>query len=199
MNWQREEAFRQAAEKMRLKKEKEAREEREYYERITSGNPWLLFKLTAAFCTLMAVLTTIETFVDGPSKKLTEKDWKIDRDWEWTWHQILDVEGYMFSPLLSDWLGHVPNSLELTYTPIFHTGKKLSYDMPVTGDIIRRHEQMRDHSIFEWFPLYQLALLIPLFTFIFKRQSPWFNFARALSLFIILPGTVMVLVYLTMY
>ncbi|MFY7990759.1 MAG: hypothetical protein ACOVO3_08490 [Fluviicola sp.] len=35
----RQEAFHLAAEKMRLKKEKEAREDREYYERITSGNP----------------------------------------------------------------------------------------------------------------------------------------------------------------
>ena len=35
----RQEAFRLAAEKMRLKKEKEALEDREYYERITSGNP----------------------------------------------------------------------------------------------------------------------------------------------------------------
>lgn len=196
MSIDRQEAYRIAAERMRLKKEKEEREEREYYVRVTSGGPWLLFKIAVAFCTLMAIATTVETLVDGPSKKLTENDWKINREWEWTWHQILDVEGYMFSPYLKDWLGHVPNSLEITYTPIFRTGKKLSYDMPVGESMIRRHDEMRDHSIFEWFPLIQIAFLIPLFTFLFKRQSPWFNFSRALSLFIIFPGAVLVMVYL---
>ena len=70
----REEAFRIAAEKMREKREKEEREDREFYERITSGFPWFIFKSVVVFCTLLALVTTYDYFVDGPSKKLSEND-----------------------------------------------------------------------------------------------------------------------------
>ncbi len=194
-NLNRQEALQNAAERLRLKKEKEEREEKEYYEKITSGTQWLIFKIVVAFCTLMAVITTFDSFVDGPSKKLTEEDWKIDRNWEWTWHQILDVEGYMFSPLLKDWSDHVDNSLEITYSPIFRTGKKLSYDMQVTESSTRRHVEIRQRSIFSWFPAFQILLLIPLIPFIFKRQNPWFNFGRILSLVFVFPGALIVIFF----
>ncbi|ASS48456.1 MAG: hypothetical protein A3D31_08155 [Candidatus Fluviicola riflensis] len=192
-NINQQESMRIAAERMRLKKEREAREEKEFYERITSGTPWLLFKTVVVFCTLMALITTFEIFVDGPTKKLSENDWKIDRDWEWTWHTILDVEGYMFTPELRDWSGHMENTLEMTYSPVFRTGKKLSYDIEVNESTIRRHEEIRQSSIFTWFPAFQLFLLIPLITFIFKRQSAWFNFARIASFVFVLPGTLLVM------
>lgn len=196
-NINREEAFQIAAEKVRLKKEKEAREEQEFYERITSGTQWILFKSVVVFCTLMALVTTFEVFVDGPSKKLTEKDWKIDRNWEYTWHKVLDVKGYMFTPTIGDWSDRVDSSLKLTYSPIFRTGKKLVYDIKTGESSIRKHEEIRQRSIFTWFPLFQLVLLIPLATYIFKRQSPWFNFARIASFVLVLPGTLLV-IFLTL-
>lgn len=196
-NINREEAFQIAAEKVRLKKEKEAREEKEFYERITSGTQWILFKSVVVFCTLMALVTTFEVFVDGPSKKLTEKDWKIDRNWEYTWHKVLDVKGYMFTPTIGDWSDRVDSSLKLTYSPIFRTGKKLVYDIKTGESSIRKHEEIRQRSIFTWFPLFQLVLLIPLATYIFKRQSPWFNFARIASFVLVLPGTLLV-IFLTL-
>lgn len=192
-NINREEAFRQAAEKLREQKEKEAREDREFYERITSGKPWLLFKSVVVFCTLMAILTTVEVFFDGPSKKLTENDWKVNRDWEWTWHKILDVEDYMFSPELVVWNDRVENSLSITYSPIFRTGKKLNFVVHKEGMPIYRHREIRDRSIFIWFPWFQIFLLIPLITYFFKRQSPWFNFARIASLVFVFPGTLLVI------
>lgn len=194
-NIDRQEAFRIAAEKMRLQKEKEERENNEFYKRITSGNPWLIFKSIVIFCTLISVLTTIEVLVDGPSKKLTKADWKIDHDWEWTWHQVLDVEGYMFGPELGDWLDHIDGTLELTYSPIFRTGKKLSYNIEVNESNTRHHTEIRMRSIFTWFPVLQLFLLIPLLTFIFKKQKPWFNFARIASIFFIFPGAIMIIYF----
>lgn len=195
--YSREHILKVAAEKIRKNKEKEERENKELYERITSGTPWLIFKAVVVFCTLLVMVTTFEVFVDGPSKKLTEKDWKIDRNWEWTWHQIIDVEGYLFAPVLGDWLDHVDNSLMITYSPIFRTGKKLSYDIQVNESGKRRHEENRFRSSFTWFPVFQLFLLIPLFTFLFKRQRPWFNFTRLISLFFVFPGSLMV-IYFTM-
>lgn len=196
-NIDREESFRIAAEKVRRQKEKEEREDREFYERITSGRPWFIFKMVVVLCTLMALITTFEFFVDGPTKKLTEKEWKIDRNWEWTWHKVLDVEGYMFSPELKYWSDRVENSLEITYSPIFRTGKKLRFDIKVDESSIEKHEEIRQRSIFTWFPAFQLFLLIPLAAFIFKRQSPWFNFARIVSLVFVVPGMLLV-IYFTM-
>lgn len=194
-NTNQQEALRIAAEKMRLKKEKEAREETEFYERITSGPIWLIFKIVVVFCTLMLLVSTFEVFVDGPSKKLSEKSWKIDRDWEYTWHKVLDVEGYMFTPLLEDWNDHVENTIRITYSPIFRTGKKLSYDVKVNEFAVKRQEEIRQESIFTWFPLFQIFLLIPLLTYIFRRQSAWFNFARITSLVFVFPATLLVIFF----
>lgn len=189
--------MRNAAEMMRQKKEREAREEKEFYQRITSGWQWILFKSVVIFCTLMLVVSTIEVLVDGPTKKLSEKSWKLNRDWEYTWHKVLDVEGYMFTPTLDDWSDRVENGFNMTYSPIFRTGKKLSYDLKVSESVIRRHEEIRQRSIFTWFPAFQVFLLIPLITFLFKRQSPWFNFARITSLVFVFPGTLLV-IFLTL-
>jgi hypothetical protein len=189
------EKMRIAAEKIKLKKEKEAREDREFYEKITSGVQWLFFKIVVAFCSIIFVISVVETFVDGPTKKLPETAWKIDREWDYTWHKVLDVEGYMFTPTIADWSIRVENTLEMTYSPIFKTGKKLKYQMKVSENITRTQENMRQRSYFNWFPFFQIFLLIPLLTFIFKRQSAWFNFARVFSLVFVLSGTLIVIFY----
>jgi hypothetical protein len=193
-----QESMRNAAEKVRLKREQDAREEKEFYERITSGWQWILFKSVVVFCTLMLVISTIEVFVDGPTKKLSEKSWKIDRNWEYDWHKVLDVEGYMFTPTLGDWYDRVENTLAMTYSPIFRTGKKLSYTMKDDRLGIRKQVEIRQESIFTWFPLFQILLLIPLATYLFRRQSAWFNFARIASLVFVFPGTLMVIFFTMM-
>ncbi|MDF3028422.1 MAG: hypothetical protein K0S23_2729 [Fluviicola sp.] len=192
-----QESMRIAAEKMRLKKEKEAREDKEFYERITSGWQWIIFKLVVVFCAAMLVISIIEFFVDGPTKRISEKAWKVDRNWEYTWHKVLDVEGYQFTPSLDDWSDRVENTMKLTYSPVFRTGKMLSYDIQVGESGIRKHEEIRQRSTFTWFPAFQLFLLIPILTFLFRRQSAWFNFARVASLIIVFPGTLLIM-YFTM-
>jgi len=194
-NVNQEEIFRLAAERVRIKKEKEEREEREFYERITSGKQWFLFKIVVAFSTLMFLITTIEFFVDGPSKQLSNSSWKIDKDWDYTWHKVLDVEGFMFTPTIADWSSRVESSLKIVYSPIFRTGKKLSYNIKVNESGLKKHEDIRQMSVFNWFPAFQIILLIPLITFIFKRQSAWFNFARVASLALVLPGTLIVMFF----
>lgn len=191
-NHSREDALRIAAEKVRRKREEEKRAENEYYKKITSGTPWLLFTIVVAFCTLMMVLTTIEIFVDGETKKLDKSEWKIDRELYMMWHQSIKVGDYLFVPHLRDWSDHKEDSYEITYSPIFRTGKRLSYDLQINETTIRRHEEIRRRSIFTWFPWLQIVMLIPLATFIFKRQKPLFNFARVTSLIIVFPGILLV-------
>ncbi len=194
-NRNREESLRIAAEKVRQKKEKEQRENDEFYERITSGTPWFLFKAVVVFCTIMAIITTIEHLVDGPTKKLTESSWEVNRDWDYTGHVVLDVEGYMFTPTYLSWWDQLEKSLEITYSPIFRTGKRLNYDSIYDETEVKSYEEIRKRSIFNWFPLFQLFLLIPLITFIFKRQTPMFNFARIASFVFVFPGTLLVIFF----
>lgn len=184
-----------AAERMRLKRDKEQREENEFYQRITTGWQWKLFKIVVVCCSLMVVISTIEVLVDGPSKPLPEKACKIDREWEYTWHKVFDIEGAMFTPSIIDWSKCQEKTIHLTYSPIFRTPKRLSYTMKLSENTFAEKEELRQMSIFNWFPAFQLFLLIPLLTFIFKRQKPWFNFARVASMAIIFPGMLMVIFF----
>ena len=184
-----------AAERMRLKREKEQREENEFYQRITTGWQWLLFKIVVGLCTAMVVVSTTEVLVDGPTKKISEQACKIDRDWEYTWHKVLDIEGCMFSPYIVDWSNRKESSLKMTYSPIFRSPKKLSFSAQLNETTTKEVVEMRQMSMFNWFPAFQLFLLIPLLTFIFKRQKPWFNFARIASMVIIFPGMLMVIFF----
>lgn len=197
-NIDRQEAMRIAAERRRLQKEKEEREENEFYERITTGTPWMLFKAVVIFCTAMAIITTIEFLVDGPSEKITKADWEFNQEWDWQRHKIVDVKGYTFAPEYKDWSDEAIETFELVYSPIFRTGKKLRYELKVDDTSTRVHEQGRFRSVFDWFPFLQLFLLIPLFTFIFKRQSPWFNLARIASFVFVFPGILMVIFFAMM-
>lgn len=197
INNDRQEAFRIAKEKVLQKKEQEAREEKEFYERATSGPQWKFFKVIVVFCSLMALITTVDFIFDGPTKKLPENAWKIDGNWEYRWHAVLDVEGYMFTPHYENWSDHDENTLEMTYSPIFQVGKKLCYSIREEDSVLRYHEEYRQRSIFNWFPGGQIFMLIPLFTFLFRRQSAWFNFARITSMIIVFPGTLMLIYFAT--
>lgn len=191
--YSREEALLIAAEKVKRKAEKEQREEDEFYGRITSGTQWLLFKIVVGFCTLMVVLTTIDVLVDGETKDLDESEWAIDRELYMIAHQSITVDGALFVAPFKNWRGHVDNSFAMTYSPIFGTPKKMSYDQDLSGVGTMRQETIRRRSIFTWFPYFQIVMLIPLLTFFYKRQKPLFNFARVMSLIIVLPGILLVL------
>ncbi|MFK7787412.1 MAG: hypothetical protein AB8B56_19970 [Crocinitomicaceae bacterium] len=54
-----------------------------------------------------------DPFADGPSRKLSDDDWQINKNWEWTWHKVLDVENCMFAPEIGDWGNLVEGSIEL--------------------------------------------------------------------------------------
>jgi hypothetical protein len=192
----REEAFQLAAERVQLRKEKEKLEEQEFYKKITSGPWWLFFKIVVLTCTAMFVISLVEHFFDGPSQKIDQYGWKVDPDWIYEKHVVLDVQGYLFMPAYFDWYSHIENSVYLVRTPIFRTGKKLKYTGQVNdGKKLIYHTQYRSRSIFNWFPFVQIMFLIPLFTFIFKRQSPWFNFARVISFVFVFPSTLLIIFF----
>lgn len=186
-NLNREEYLRVKAEQIRLKKEKEALEERAIYERATTGLWWLSFKIVVVVSTFMAVATLVDHLFDGRIHKLDEQSWKIDQDWSYPGHSVVNIDGYLFTPDYYHWAPHVENTIQLTRTPIFRTGKKLTFDTKVNGNQIVQHTELRWRSIFDWFPFVQIMFFIPLVTFIFKQQSPWFNLGRIISYTVVIP------------
>ena len=193
--YSREEAMKIAAERLKRKIEQEKQEEEAYYKRVTSGLPWYLFLGVVGFCTLMMILTTVEIFVDGETKQLTEKEWKVDRSLYVFGHQSIVVDDDLFIVHFDDWFDYIEGTFEITYSPIFKTGKWLSYDQKQGDNMIFRQKIIRRRSIFTWFPYLQIAMLIPLFTLIFKSPKPWFNFARVGSIAVIFPGTLLVIIF----
>lgn len=195
--YDREEAVRIAAEKMRRKKEQEEKEEKEIYERITSGWRWMLFKGVVVFCTAMAIITTIDIFVDGPEEKLDKTEWRVDRSLYMMFHQSVKVDEYLFIPHFRDWTEVDSSSFSLTRSPILRTGKRLNYNLIEDGQV-RAHSETRVRSIFDWFPIVQILAIFPLFVFLFRRQKPWFNFARIACLIAVFPAVLMI-VYFTIF
>jgi len=191
----REEKLQRLKEKVRKQKEEEARKEREYYKKVTSGAPWLLFTIVTGYCALLFVLTTIDIFVDGSSEKLTENEWRIDRQLYAPGHQSIKVEDALFIAYFPEWNGHKDDSFEIIYSPIFNTGKKLSYIQEIEEGVEIERQVIRRRSIFTWFPYLQIMLLIPILTFFLKAQKPWFTFARYASLFLIAPGSLLVVLF----
>ncbi|PWL23509.1 MAG: hypothetical protein DCO96_15745 [Fluviicola sp. XM-24bin1] len=194
----REERMKAIAEKVRKQKEKEEREDREFYEKVTSGWRWKLFLTSVVVCTLMAILTTIDTLADGKTRKMAKNEWRDDTGWIWDMHKVVQVEGYMFAPHIRDWIDNDEESFSITYSPIFQTGKWLNYDIvdEETGKLRRSHSEFRWRSLLGWFPFFQLFALIPLFTFFYKRQNSFFNFLRMGSIGLIFPGTLIALYFL---
>lgn len=192
VKYTREELIKIAAEKVRIKEEEAQRAENEYYYKITHGTPWLVFKIVVGFCTLMMVLTTIDILVDGPSQELDQSEWRIDRELYIPGHQSIKVGDDLFVPEMKDWLGHIDDSFEITYSSIFRTGKWLNYNREVSENVVLRESTIRRRSIYTWFPYFQIIMLIPLATFLFKRQKPWFKFARIASMVLITPAIILV-------
>ena len=196
--YNRVEALKIAAEKVRRQAEEEKRKEDEYFDRITSGTPWFFFKAVVGFCTVVLLITMIEIVVDGNTQKLTSDEWKIDRELYMTGHQSIKVGDYLFVAPFKSWLGHMDDSFEITYSPFFKTAKKLSYNQEISENNIKRQEVIRRRSIFTWFPFFQILMLIPLLTYIFKRKNTLFNFSRIVSMFVVFPVTILILT-LTMF
>ncbi len=196
-------AMAKAAEKLRNQKIEEVKKEAEHYETITSNGGWTYFKIGMVFCLLFLIAITVDTFVVGDKVKIENQEWEIDHEWRSSTHAIVKVGGAQFMVWYQDWAGFIPNSFEVTRSPILRDEQILWFmqDPYTYGDEVKEPELKfgtRTRSVFNWFPYIQLALMIPLFTFLFKRPQQWFVFSRMLSMFLIIPGTLLMLFWVLM-
>ena len=112
------EALAKAAAKVQQQREENARKEIEHYENITSNGGWKYFVIGMVFTTLFCIITTIDTFVLGKQIKIENQEWEVDHEWRSSTHQIIKVGGAQFMVAYQDWTGFIPNSFEVTYSPI---------------------------------------------------------------------------------
>lgn len=187
----RKERLRVAAEKLKKEREEEIINDRLYFEKITSGPRWTIFTVFMIFCAGLALITTYDTFKDGEVYELTPNQYRFDRSLgAWDNQSIWVNEDDIFLVPFVDLFDFDENSFQLVTSPIFGDPKYLSFTKKEsTGDFTRYYFQKRV-SIYEWFPLAQIMLLIPLLVFLFKRQKPWFKFAQFTCLFLIFPGSI---------
>ncbi|MFT5822778.1 MAG: hypothetical protein ACI8ZM_004035 [Crocinitomix sp.] len=198
MNPNRQEHLKRAAEQIKKAKEFEAIKEQEYYEKITGGTRWKIFTFLAYFCVLLALLTSIDTFVDGKTVKLREGDFRFDRSLGAMNYQSIWVnENDLFLVHFQDLQGKLLNTFEVTESFIFGDNKYLSfiqeYEDTVTPLTRTRKYASKRVSIYDWFPLTQVFLFVPLLVLLFKRRKPWFNFAQMACFILIYPGSLILL------
>lgn len=192
--------LREVAEKVRLQKIENEKQEQAYFKSLMTGNWWGVFKGVMVFCMLMVVLTTIDTFVDAGTRKLDRSEWEVDRSLYAIGYQSIWVNEALFMPSFDQWIGFEPNSFEVTESFIFRDEKRLHFvQIPYASSVSEERPMLRHipriRAIYTWFPYLQILLLIPLLTFIFKRPSAWFKFGRGASLIIIGPATMALLIY----
>lgn len=185
------------AEKLKKQRQEEAEKDRLYFEKLTSGTRWKLFGTFSILCVILAILLTFDTFKDGKVYQLTTNQYRFDRSLgSWGNQSVWVNEEDIFLIPFEELFDFDENSFQLTTSPIFGDPKYLSFKKKeTTGDSTRYYFQKRI-SIYEWFPLVQLMLLIPLFVFLFKRQKPWFKFAQFTCFFLIFPGSIILVLRL---
>lgn len=192
---QRKAHLKRAHEMLQKKAALEEIENEKYYQRTISGTSWLIFRIGAVFCLVLAVLITIDFYVDGESVDLPVGTYQYDRPTHTRVNTSVWVGDDFFTPYYKDFVSVDYSSFILTRSFIFNKAKYISFIGHTLGtpERFRAYERI---SIFDTFPYGQILLIIPLFVWIFKRKSPWFNFFRVACLFLIYPGSSFILIYL---
>lgn len=188
----------QALKKKLIQDEIENRKkEQKYYEKITSGFWWKIYKAGMVFCIIFMIITTIDTFASRDRVQLTKNDWKFDREYYIIGHQSVWVDGSIFFPRFEHLTGFDENSFEVKNSLILNKPKYLYFDQVPYGETqtVERMEYVHYKSIFNWFPYLQIVMLIPIGVFKFRQSKSWFIFARGLCMGIIYPCLLLLLVF----
>ena len=185
------------AERILKEREEELIKDREHFEKITSGNRWKLFTGLTFFCVILALIITYDTFVDGKSVPISDNDYRFERSLYVIGSQSVWVDDNLFMVPFENMIGMDLNSFQLINSPILgdpkYIGFESNYEDSVTPLERRVHFAQKRISIYEWFPLVQILLLLPLIVFFYKRQKPWYNFAQMTCFLLIFPGSILLL------
>lgn len=195
MNQKAIEHMKRAQEAMKEKKRLEEEKSRQYYEKITTGTSWMIFKIGTLFCILMVVLLTIDTLTVSKVVHLDPEDYEHRRNTYTKQDAVIWVGDEIFTAGYKSFISVDYNSFAVHKSGIFGQSKFLLFTAH-TLDNPKRFYSYQRLSIYEWFPWLQLMLLIPLFVFLFKKPQPWFTYMRMMSMILIFPGALLILFYL---
>lgn len=195
MNPKAVEHLKRAKAAMAESKKREEERSLQFYNRITSGRPWLLFKLGAIFCAILSVLLTYDTLATKEIVQLTSDDYEYNRDIYSTAGAIIWIGDEIYTAGSKDFISVDYESFRIAKSGILNQSKYLVFTAHKESNPTDFYGYQR-LSVYEWFPLLQIGLLIPLFVFLFKREQAWFTFMRMTSIIIIMPAAVVILLFL---
>lgn len=185
-----EEKLRIARERAAAAKEKVKLQEQVYFESISSGPKWKLFKIFSIYCAILAAVITVETLIDGEVEYLDESERQF-------FEGAIHVDGDWYFPDYVDLTGYIDTTMCIVHSPIFGAPKSLrwtsAYQDTKTPLTLTNFYTWRYNSVYSSFPFIQLALLIPVFIVWYKRPSPLFKFGRTLSIVLIFPISIYLL------
>jgi len=185
-----EEKMNLARQKASALKEKERLQDEAYYEKISSGNSWKIFKAFSFYCLFLAVLITVETAIDGEKEKIDRSSLLYDQAY-------IEVNGGSYTPLYVEIAGFLDTSFYVVHSPIFGADKYLQwtseYEDTKTPLKYTVYNEWRLNSVYEYFIFIQIVLLIPIFLVLYKRPSGLFKFGRMMCLVLIFPASVYLL------
>jgi hypothetical protein len=185
----------EAKERVRQQKEEEELLEIQDYENLIQSQKWKVFKWIAFFSLLLSLLMTVDTLVPGETKKLPFSQIQF-------WQGYLRIDEAWFTPQR----GELQMFQEETFTQeislVFGETKRVcwnseiwKYERDAPKEYLH-HCSSRRFSIYEYFPLVNIAFLIPIVVVVFKRRSSWFKFMRFVCWLIIYPCSFLLSAYL---
>lgn len=185
-----EEKMNLARQKAAAMKEKERLEDEAYYEKISSGKQWKIFRIFSIYCIALAALITVETLIDGETKKIEPANVHNTEG-------LVEINGGYYTPLYTQLFGFIDTSFRVVYSPVFGAAKYMvwtsKYQDTKTPLTFTDYTEWRYNSVYSYFIFIQLVLLIPIAVVLYKRPTGLFKFGRMLCLVLIFPASIYLL------
>ncbi|MGB1104773.1 MAG: DnaJ domain-containing protein [Crocinitomicaceae bacterium] len=202
----RQEKVRRARERFQDIKSREKQKEAEYFESITSGRKWQIFKMGALYCFILNLMLLTDYVADRTSTMVMNPEalnviqrkiivdnetFFVDDDtyWRYEFVPIKVNKSFFFKDTKSITL--------LTQPP-----KKYNPEKPTT---IKREFYLYDKfqqatfyaygSVYYFFPLPHLFLFVPLILTFFKRPNFRFSLWRIVSIWAIIPYALILIIW----
>lgn len=182
-----EEKMSRAREKALAQKEKDRLLDEAYFTKISTGTGWTIFKIFSFYCLALAVLITVETVIDGETKKIPLADVHNNSG-------LIEIDGGYYTPLYVELAGFVDTSFRVVQSPIFGAAKYMvwtqAYEDTKTPLKFTDFDEWKLNSVYSYFIFIQICLLIPVFLVWYKRPSGLFKFGRMTCLILIFPMSI---------
>lgn len=186
--------------KARYKKMQESEVEKDalYFEKITTGIRWKIFKVLAYYCCVMSVLFTLDYFLTRSQRGTPSIEMYT------LMPKALTHDGEVFEVLVEEyWQDDFPpiqlnysfffkdlKSIDIIDEPINLTNRNHPSDRRKAFELFENYESVTFYSyasVYYVFPFFQLALLLPIILVRLKRPTINFAIARLVAIWVVFP------------